>query len=152
MSARQLYDLTTVDDTFYGIFSASNADNGTLASYLSVTFQRDFIGTPGTGSFQLTNLAGSPVNFGAAYARLAWYCPSWLGGAASATDITGMKCDTELPAYAETPTLPLRRVTVYTKSARAPPYMLVRKVSSIAIVMSGRRAHSSGPQPFMLLL
>src|SRR6202040_1022164 len=44
------------------------------------------------------------------------------------------------------------RVTVYTKSARAPPYMLVRKVSTIAIVMSGRRAHSSGPQPFMLLL
>jgi PEP-CTERM motif len=57
------YDLTSLDDTFYGIFSASNADNGTLASYPSVTFQRDFIGTPGNGSFQLTNLAGSPVNF-----------------------------------------------------------------------------------------
>src|SRR5271169_615578 len=44
------------------------------------------------------------------------------------------------------------RVTVYTKSARAPPYILVRKVSTIAIVMSGRQAHNSGPQPFMLLL
>src|SRR5262245_57493201 len=43
------------------------------------------------------------------------------------------------------------RVTVYTKSARA-RYMLVRKVSTIAIVMSGRRAHSSGPQPCMLLV
>jgi hypothetical protein len=35
------------------------------------------------------------------------------------------------------------RVTVYTKSERVPPYMLVRKVSTIAIVISGRRAHSS---------
>ena len=43
-------------------------------------------------------------------------------------------------------------MAVYTKSARAPPYILVKKVSTIAIVMSGRRAHSSGPQPFMLLL
>src|SRR4029077_20866792 len=44
------------------------------------------------------------------------------------------------------------RVTVYTKSARAPLYMLVRNVSTIFIVISGRRVHSSGPQPFMLLL
>src|SRR5438128_10881232 len=43
------------------------------------------------------------------------------------------------------------RVTVYTKSARA-RYMLGRKASTIAIVMSGRRAHRYGPQPFMLLL
>jgi hypothetical protein len=27
------YDLTSVGDTLYGIFSSSNADNGTLASY-----------------------------------------------------------------------------------------------------------------------
>ena len=42
------------------------------------------------------------------------------------------------------------RVTVYTKSARL-VYMLVRKASTIAIVMSGRRSQSAGPQPFMLL-
>jgi hypothetical protein len=57
------YDLTSVGDTFFGIFSASNADNGTLASYPSVVFQRDFIGAPGTASFQLTNAAGAPVDF-----------------------------------------------------------------------------------------
>src|SRR6266705_5512684 len=44
------------------------------------------------------------------------------------------------------------RVTVYTKSARAPVYMFVRNASTIAIVNSGLRAHNSGPQPFMLLL
>src|SRR5262249_61788093 len=43
------------------------------------------------------------------------------------------------------------RVTVYTKSARAPVYMLVRKVSTIAIVMSGRRGDKSRPPPFLLL-
>ena len=43
------------------------------------------------------------------------------------------------------------RVTVYTQSARA-RYMLVRKASTIAIVRSGRRAHSSGPQPCRLLV
>src|SRR5262249_61011212 len=42
------------------------------------------------------------------------------------------------------------RVTVYTKSARA-RYILVRKVSTIAIVMSGRRADSPGPPPRTLL-
>ena len=34
---------------------------------------------------------------------------------------------------------------------RAPPYMFFRNASTCAIVMSGRRWHNSGPQPFMLL-
>jgi hypothetical protein len=57
------YDLTSVGDTLYGIFSSSNADNGILASYPDATFQRDFTGTPGTGSFRLTDLTGAPVAF-----------------------------------------------------------------------------------------
>jgi hypothetical protein len=57
------YDLTGVDDTFFGVFSASNADDGTDALFASATFQRDFIGTPGTASFALRNLAGGTVNF-----------------------------------------------------------------------------------------
>jgi len=60
------YDLTSVDDVFYGIFSASNFDNGnplTGALFPDVTFQRDFMGTPGTPSFELLNLAGNPVGF-----------------------------------------------------------------------------------------
>jgi len=57
------YDLTSVGDTFFGTFSASNADNGTDALFSSVSFQRDFIGTPGTASFQLTDLTGATVPF-----------------------------------------------------------------------------------------
>ena len=60
------YDLTSVGDVFYGIFSASNFDNGnplTGALFPDVTFQRDFMGTPGTPSFELLNLAGNPVGF-----------------------------------------------------------------------------------------
>ena len=57
------YDLTSVDDTLYGIFSASNADNGILASYPDATFQRDFTGIVGSASFQLTSLNGAPVPF-----------------------------------------------------------------------------------------
>ena len=57
------FDLTSVDDTFYGIFSASNADNGTNAFFADVSYQRDFVGTPGTASFQLRNAAGGPVGF-----------------------------------------------------------------------------------------
>lgn len=56
------YDLTSVDNSFYGIFSASNADNGTDALYASATFQRDYTGTPGTGTFQLTNSSGGAVS------------------------------------------------------------------------------------------
>lgn len=60
------FDLTGVGNNFYGIFSASNADNGTLASYLNTNpdlFQRDFNGTLGTGSFQLTDSSGGSVAF-----------------------------------------------------------------------------------------
>jgi hypothetical protein len=60
------YDLTSVGDTMYGIFSASNDDNGnalTGAVYADATFQRDFTGTHGTASFALTNGAGSTVPF-----------------------------------------------------------------------------------------
>ena len=44
------------------------------------------------------------------------------------------------------------RASRCTRNRRGRRYMLVRNASTIAIVMSGRRAHSSGPQPFMLLL
>ena len=41
------------------------------------------------------------------------------------------------------------RVTVQTKSGLV-RYILVRNLSTISIVMSGRRLTSSGPQSFML--
>jgi hypothetical protein len=43
------------------------------------------------------------------------------------------------------------RVTVNTKSALE-RYIAFRKESTIAVVISGRRAHSGGPQPLMLLV
>jgi hypothetical protein len=52
------YDMTSVDDTFYGIFSASNDDNGTDALFASVSFQRCFAGAPGTASFALEGITG----------------------------------------------------------------------------------------------
>ena len=55
------FDLTSLGNTFYGTFCASNADNGTGAQFANLTLQRDFTGTPGTGSFQLTDTNGSPV-------------------------------------------------------------------------------------------
>jgi hypothetical protein len=55
-------DLTGIGNTFYGVFSASNADDGTHASFTNVTFNRDFTGTPGTSSFQLTDANGMPVD------------------------------------------------------------------------------------------
>ena len=55
------FNLTAVGDTFYGIFSASNGDNGADASFPNITFQRDFTGTPGTASFQLIDSNGDPV-------------------------------------------------------------------------------------------
>jgi hypothetical protein len=57
------FDLTAIGDTFYGIFSASNGDNGTDAQFTNVSFQRNFTGTPGTSNFQLTDTNGSPVGF-----------------------------------------------------------------------------------------
>ena len=42
------FDLTSRGNTFYGIFSASNADDGTNAQFQNATFNRHFTGTPGT--------------------------------------------------------------------------------------------------------
>jgi hypothetical protein len=48
------FDMTSVGSTLYGVFSASNKDDGTNANFLNgVTFQRDSVGTPGTGDFAL---------------------------------------------------------------------------------------------------
>jgi hypothetical protein len=55
-------DLTGIGNTFYGVFSASNADNGINASLTDVSFNRRFTGTPGTSSFQLTDGNGNPVD------------------------------------------------------------------------------------------
>jgi hypothetical protein len=55
------FDLTSVGNTFYGIFSASNADNGTDAQFSNVIFGRNFTGNSGTSSFQLLDLNGNPV-------------------------------------------------------------------------------------------
>ncbi len=55
------FDLEGFGNTFYGVFSASNADNGIDAIFSNVTFQRHFTGTPGTPTFQLTDGSGNPV-------------------------------------------------------------------------------------------
>src|SRR5262249_55752341 len=55
------FDLTGIGNTFYGIFSASNADDGTNASFTNVSFNRRFTGTPGTSGFQLTDADGNAV-------------------------------------------------------------------------------------------
>jgi len=57
------YDLTSIGNELFGIFSASNADNGTSAFFPDVSFQRDFMGMPGTASFDLVNGAGATVPF-----------------------------------------------------------------------------------------
>jgi hypothetical protein len=57
------FELTGIGNTFYGIFSASNADDGTDASFMSLNFNRLFTGTPGRSSFQLTDANGNPVPF-----------------------------------------------------------------------------------------
>jgi hypothetical protein len=55
------FDLTAIGNTFYGIFSASNQDDGTHAQFTNVNFGRNFTGIPGTSSFQLLDTNGSPV-------------------------------------------------------------------------------------------
>jgi PEP-CTERM motif len=55
------YDLTSVGNEFYGIFSASNGDNGTDALFADAIYQRDFMGTPGTASFNLVDGGGGLV-------------------------------------------------------------------------------------------
>lgn len=47
------YDLTSVGNRFYGIFSAWNVDNGIDASFANVSYQRTYTGTPGTSGFAL---------------------------------------------------------------------------------------------------
>jgi hypothetical protein len=55
-------DLTAVGNEFFGAFAATNNDNGTEGIFpQGVTFQRDFMGTQGTGTFQLTDPTGAPV-------------------------------------------------------------------------------------------
>ncbi|WP_298354923.1 Hint domain-containing protein [Rhodoblastus sp.] len=54
-------DLTSIGNTFYGTFAASNQDNGSTATILNATFLRDHSGTPGTSSFQLTDGGGGTV-------------------------------------------------------------------------------------------
>jgi hypothetical protein len=59
------FDLSSVGDTFYGIFSAVNFDNGdptTGAALANVSYQRDFTGSAGTSNFQLTNSSGRAVS------------------------------------------------------------------------------------------
>jgi hypothetical protein len=55
------FDLTSVGNTFYGIFSASNADNGTDAQFSNVIYGRNFTGNSGTSSFHLVDTNGNPV-------------------------------------------------------------------------------------------
>jgi hypothetical protein len=57
------FELTGIGNTFYGIFSASNADNGTDASFTNLNFNRLFTGTLGTSSFRLTDANGNAVPF-----------------------------------------------------------------------------------------
>ena len=57
------YDLTSVSNTFYGIFSASNFDDGINALFPDAGYQRCFTGTAGTGSFALCDNNGNRVNF-----------------------------------------------------------------------------------------
>jgi hypothetical protein len=57
------FDLGGLGNTFYGIFSASNADDGTNALFANTTFDRRFVGTPGTSSFRLTDASGNAVPF-----------------------------------------------------------------------------------------
>jgi hypothetical protein len=53
------FDLSAIGNTFYGIFCAANADDGTIAQFPTLSLQRSFTGTPGTANFQLTNNGSS---------------------------------------------------------------------------------------------
>jgi hypothetical protein len=60
--------LLAVGNTFEGIFSASNADNGISATIApnnnpaSVIFQRSSIGTPGTANFQISDATQNSID------------------------------------------------------------------------------------------
>ncbi len=57
------FDLTAVGNTYYGVFSASNLDDGVNAAFPNgVLFQRSFSGTPGTSTFQLNDGLGGTVS------------------------------------------------------------------------------------------
>jgi hypothetical protein len=57
------FDLTGIGNTFYGVFSASNADDGTNAVFnKNTTFTRNFTGTPGMSNFKLIDTSGNAVN------------------------------------------------------------------------------------------
>ena len=55
------FDLQAVGNTFYGIFSASNADNGTDAQFSNLVMGRNFSGNLGTSSFHLLDASGNPL-------------------------------------------------------------------------------------------
>jgi hypothetical protein len=56
------FNLDAVGNQFFGTFGASNLDDGVNAIFpQGLIFQRDFTGTPGTSSFQLTDNSGAPV-------------------------------------------------------------------------------------------
>jgi hypothetical protein len=57
------FDLGGLGNTFYGIFSASNADDGANAQFTNTTFDRRFVGMPGTSGFRLTDANGNAVPF-----------------------------------------------------------------------------------------
>ncbi len=57
------FDLTSLGNTFYGTFCASNADDGTDAQFANLTLQRNFTGTMGAAGFKLTDASGNPVDF-----------------------------------------------------------------------------------------
>jgi hypothetical protein len=60
------YDMTSVGDTLYGVFSANNDDNGdasTGAMFPDASYQRAYLGTPGQSDFELVNgSAQNPFN------------------------------------------------------------------------------------------
>jgi hypothetical protein len=56
------FDLNAVGNTFYGVFSASNALNTAVLPF-GIHLQRNFVGTPGQSNFALRDLAGAPVAF-----------------------------------------------------------------------------------------
>ena len=57
------FDLHAIGNTFYGTFSAANADDGTHASFLNLSLDRHYTGTPGAADFQLTDGSGHAVSF-----------------------------------------------------------------------------------------
>jgi hypothetical protein len=57
------FNLISIGNTFYGTFSASNADNGNDAKFHHLTLQRSSMGTLGKSKFRLTDGGTSTVPF-----------------------------------------------------------------------------------------